>query len=439
MEQSVRIARKKAVLFFTVLLLLHTAFAQTTPELIFRNPVLQSGTAGQDGAAYRFANITTGMDGILKIKKRSSAAVQLADIDVPNLGWDKALQPQLGISGNVPANQLWWMQFELTFVKTGTMERKKMKDFVVTSLDIDGDGVSIREFVQMAKMKSLAYSSYTFLKTGTTLPYGLLNASDDGGDDDNKKGTDNMILGPVSNFTDIDTSATAVMATYTYEDKDDITFVIGATSGSAVSNAGLRLNSLWFKSFSLAPQKTLPLKLETFSTAYTGGNVSLNWKTVSERDFSHFVIERSTDGKSYADIALVFSAGGMQENSYSYKDKSVTMPNGVAYYRLRLVDEDRTFSYSTVSAVHAKEAATKAIAVYPNPAKTSVSVSLPDAWRSKTVNLKLYNSTGAVKESKDITGAGATADLAISNLPTGVYIVKADCNGETAQRMVLKN
>lgn len=444
MEQSVRTARKKTVLFFAVLLLLHTGFAQTAPELVFRNPVLESGNAAQDGAVYRFGNITAGMDGLLKIKGRSGATVELADIDLPNLGWDKALQPQLGIRGNVPAAQTWWMEFELTFVKTGTTDKSKLKDFVVTSLDIDGDGVSIQEFVQMNKMKSMAYSSYTFLKTGTTLPGSLFGTSGSGisgsGDSYNLSGTDNMILGPVTNFTDIDTAATAVMATYTYEDKDAITFVIGATSGSAISNAGLRLNSLWFKSFSLAPQpKILPLTLQSFSTTYAGGAVTLSWKTASEKAFSHFVIERSVDGKSYSDIALVFGNGGTQENAYSYKDKSVAMPAGVAYYRLRMVDEDRTFSYSTVSAVHVKEGKNDALAVYPNPTANSISVGLPDAWRSKQVSLKLYNSTGVLKQNKDIKTAGASADLLLTNLPAGVYIVQAACNGKTAQRVVLKN
>lgn len=449
MELSVRINLKKAALSLAAFLFFHAAFAQAVPELVFRNPVLEQGVAGQNNAVYRFSAITDGVDGLLKIKKRSDSTVVLSDIDLYrdpvtaiNYGWDKALQPRLGRTGNVPANQNWWMQFELKFVKPGTTDRKKIKDFVVTSLDIDGDNVSIREYVQMDKIKSLAYSPVTYLKTGTAIASSLLSQIEgDGSDSYNLAGTDNMILGPVSNFTDIDTAATAVMATYTYEDKDAITFVIGGTSGAAISNAGVRLNSLWFKSFSLAPQfSTLPLKLETFSTTYTDKAVVLNWKTTSEKDFSHFVIERSVDGKSYSDVAMVFSAGGLQENMYSYKDKAVKMPAGVAYYRLRMVDEDRTFSYSFVSAVHlSKNGKTTAIAVYPNPAKSSVSVSLPDAWQGKAISLKIYNSTGAVKTSKEIRRASAMTDVAINDLPTGIYIVEAACNGEAAQKMILKN
>lgn len=443
MELSVRFTFKKTFLSLTVCLLLHSAFAQTAPELIFRNPTLESGTAGQDGAVYRFGNITTGIDGLLQIKGRSGTAVVLNNIDLPNLGWDKALQPQLGITGNVPANQSWWMQFELKFVQSGTTKKSKLKDFVVTSLDVDGDGVSIREFVQMDKMKSMNYSTVTYLKTGTAINTSLLSqvdASSDGSDSYNLTGTDNMILGPVSNFVDIDTSATSVMATYTYENKDAITFMIGATSGSVVSNAGMRLNSLWFKQFSLAPVSTLPLKLETFSTAYVDKAVVLNWKTTSERDFSHFVIERSVDGKSYSDIALVFAAGGTAENIYSYKDKTAAMQAGIAYYRLRMVDEDRSFSYSFVSSVHlSKNEKITSIDVYPNPTKNSVSISVPGSWQGKTINLKIYNGTGALKTNKEIRLAGASADIALSNLPTGIYIVEAAYNGEAARKMILKN
>lgn len=36
------------------------------------------------------------------------------------MGFDKGLQPQLGVQGNVPAFNNWWMKFQVNFVTAGT-------------------------------------------------------------------------------------------------------------------------------------------------------------------------------------------------------------------------------------------------------------------------------------------------------------------------------
>lgn len=384
MAQSVHITFKKfkkAALSLMAFLLLHSAFAQSVPELVFRNPVLEQGVAGQDDAVYRFYNIRNGIDGLLKIKKRSNAAVELEDIDVADIGWDNALQPRLGISGRTQ-EQSWWMQFELTFVQSHSTRQVTLEHFVATPIDVDGDNVAVREFLQMNETKDIAYSSLTCLKTGTALPEPIISALNNGGDDHNfnTSGTGNIVVGPVTSFADMDTAATAVMATYTYENKNAITFIMGVTSDGAAGNAGmagLRLHSLWFKNFSLAPQKTRSVNLETFSAIYAGKVIKLNWKTASEQGFSHFVIERSVDGRTYSDIALIRATGSEGKSTYSYKDKPVLMSAGIAYYRLRIIDAHRLASYSSVSAVYAKDGknATK-VAVFSNPVEGNISIGL---------------------------------------------------------------
>lgn len=53
----------QALLFAFIFLLIAIIHLRAqTPELVFRNPVLKSGTANQQGAIYRFSDITTGVD-----------------------------------------------------------------------------------------------------------------------------------------------------------------------------------------------------------------------------------------------------------------------------------------------------------------------------------------------------------------------------------------
>src|SRR6195952_5239096 len=112
--------------------------AQATQELIFDKPVLQSGAAGADGAIYRFPSVAPGTDALVKINGRSSAMVQLVTIDLTNTGFVKSFQPQVtyGSNNTSPAgNTEWWMEFQISFVKTATNTAATVSAFNVTGLD----------------------------------------------------------------------------------------------------------------------------------------------------------------------------------------------------------------------------------------------------------------------------------------------------------------
>lgn len=332
---------------FAFLSCLHSALAQPAPALVFKNPVLQEGVAGADGAVYRFGNVAAGTDGLLKIVKRSHAAVLLEDIDVADAGWAEALQPRLGMGGSIAANQSWWMQFELTFVQHGGMRKKPLNRFAATPIDVDGDNVGIREFLQLDAADDVAYAARTCLNTEAA-PF-----------DKPSGAASHTLVGPLSSFEGIDTAATAVMATYTYENKEVLTFVVGATSSGAIVGGGgmvgLRLASVWFKPFDLKAQAALPGTLESFAATCGRKAVRLHWQMAGEKHTGRFVVERSVNGRTYMSIASITAQGGKQ-GFYTYKDKErVMMPAGVVYYRLRLVEANGSVSYSPVSTVFAEE------------------------------------------------------------------------------------
>jgi hypothetical protein len=409
---------------------------QTVPELVFENSVLISGTAGSNGAEYRFPTVTTGIDAIIKIRRRSDASVTLTNIDVSNLGWSKAFQPQLGIVGNVPANQNWWMEFEVRFVETGTLQAKRINNFVVTSLDVDGDNASISEYTQMNGITSAEFCPVTYLQQRTPM---TLSADDNGKYAAEEKCV--FVQGPQENFTDIDISATSVMATYTYQNKEAISFFIGAKSTSVISNAGERLNCMWFKSFSLAQQRVLPLRLTSFNAVYDAKNVVLDWTTDFEKDFSHFIIERSLDGKNFKEVALVFSNGDAeQKTTYRFKDAIVNSPDGTLLYRLRFVENSKETYYSQIRVVRLQKEQNKVqISTFPNPAADQVTVSLPALWQGKTVAVELFNANGSRVQNLQLKNAGSAEILKLNNLPRGFYVVQATCNNETAQQRIVKN
>ena len=68
--------------------------------------------------------------------------------------------------------------------------------------------------------------------------------------------------------------------------------------------------------------------------------VDLKWSTHSDKDVSHFSIEKSTDGKNYNQAGIVFAFGNTSETmNYPFTDKNINANQaGVIYYRLSSVD-----------------------------------------------------------------------------------------------------
>src|ERR1700753_2605639 len=85
---------KQVTLIVIMLTVAVLSFSQSLiPHLSFRNGSLVSGTDKADGAVYRFSNVTTGVDALLKINGRSSTNVVLNDLDINSTGYDSAFQP----------------------------------------------------------------------------------------------------------------------------------------------------------------------------------------------------------------------------------------------------------------------------------------------------------------------------------------------------------
>jgi hypothetical protein len=428
----------KTTALFTAILVSITSFTQIVPELVFSNPVLISGQAGQNGAKYRFPNVISGpnaLDAIVQIKGRSSSSVILKNIDNSSDGWNKAFQPELGINGSISPNAHWWMEFRMEFVEAGTNNKKKIDKFVITSLDVDGDGNTVREWIQMKKVKTLTTSTTNYLVTN------LLNLITDLLDFNNS-GCDAEILGPTRNFSSIDTSATAVMATYEYEEKDRIEFRLGGKkSNSHASAAGMRMNSLWFKQFSLEPPlTTLPVKLIDFNASLKQSNVDLTWTTAGEENSSHFDIERSLDGSNYNSVGIVFSNGNTNEiKKYSFSNDVRNLQSTAIYYRLKAVDIDGYVEYSDVRIIRLQSKDVLAMSMFPNPAVNEVRVTLPSNWQGKDVRFAIYNQSGVEVSKLARTNASQTETIQVDRLVKGFYIIKASCGIETAQQKLLKN
>ena len=79
-----------------------------------------------------------------------------------------------------------------------------------------------------------------------------------------------------------------------------------------------------------------------FTAMLNNTKADLKWTTASENNLSHFILEKSTDGKDFKAACVVFAYGNTSElMNYNFSDKNINLSQaGVIYYRLRSVDNN---------------------------------------------------------------------------------------------------
>jgi hypothetical protein len=397
--------------------------------LTFKNPTLASGTAGSDGAIYRFPSVGANVDALVTINGRSSSLVKLDTLDVTSTGFDKAFQPLVSYNnGNVTGPASWWMEFIVTFVQSGTSTPIVQDTLNATALDVDGDGSVLQE-----QFTAFGIATYT-LNTPTSLSAGSVSG-----------GT--IFTGPTTNSVGIDTSATKVMVTLNYSNATSVKFRYGGqvTSTTKSTTSGARYNSIWFKTFRFTAAKvnTLPVMFASFTAQLNNSTnkTLLNWATNTELNANHFVVERSADGSNYDDVAVVFAQEGNSNSlrQYNYSDDISNVNSSLVYYRLRVVDIDGNSQYTDVELIRlSKQNELSNILVYPNPAQSQLRITIPDSWQGKSISYNIYNVHGSLLKQKLTSNAGQTELMNIADLPVGIYIVKAVNGDQTSIKRIVK-
>lgn len=198
----------------------------------------------------------------------------------------------------------------------------------------------------------------------------------------------------------------------------------GATAGSA----GTIATNLTGAALSRVPLHciTLPVSFLGLTAAKNDDAVNLNWQVSYEINTLKYIVERSTDGINFSDIGSTpFREGNAQNNAYQYTDNDLPAISGTIYYRIRELDVDGSVVYSKIVSVQQNTLAGK-LSVYPNPARTSVTVSFNHS-AAGMVSLRLFDLKGSLMWQQQQVAAAGQNNVQIDyirNLPAGVYILQ---------------
>lgn len=394
-----------------------------SPDLKFANPVLVSGTALSEGAIYKFPNVTTGIDCYINLVKLNGGAT-LISMETPNQGYADAWQPIINGPGTPSGNKS-WIDWDISF-KTTAGDTYAFPCLDLSAIDIDGDNYTIGEFVESDGQVSYSLPSPTLL-TITNMGSGRIEAQ-----------------ASITNRPGIDTMAQDARIGFLYNGQSNIQLKLGSKVLNGPGGATQRLNCMYFKKIILTSYSVLPVKYISFTAVAIEKKVDLNWLTDNEVNNNYFEVERSFDGTNFSSIGMIMDGFGNGSNkSYRMSDNDkVLAGKEIAYYRLKQVDVNSRFSYSSVVMVRLQANKGITMQVSPNPFTDNLSIHFKAAANG-TGLINMQNVTGQSVATKNMIFGKGDNTIQIANLgglPKGVYVAKVIVNGMVADNQkIIKN
>ena len=168
------------------------------------------------------------------------------------------------------------------------------------------------------------------------------------------------------------------------------------------------------------PGGPLPLTWLSFGAMQNNGEVKITWETSQEYNVHHFEVQRSANNIEFTPIGTVEPG----HTHYQYIDKQPVQ--GINYYRVRSVDVDGAWSYSTIATVNIKEGTNIISSLYPNPGNGNITLQLQGDVQGKVFMqvLDQYGRTVLTKQLGDKFTTRFITHLNLSGLPKGNYILK---------------
>lgn len=128
------------------------------------------------------------------------------------------------------------------------------------------------------------------------------------------------------------------------------TFSGSFSDGTSIGFNLYALSSQQPGNYSFRESNMLPAQLGSFAAESKNYKPDLKWTTISETNLSRFEIERSFDGSVFTKIGEVSATNTSSLVNYEYLDTGLTTI-AKAYYRLKVIESNGQFSYSSVIAV----------------------------------------------------------------------------------------
>lgn len=202
------------------------------------------------------------------------------------------------------------------------------------------------------------------------------------------------------------------------------------TLGSSTGTTHNEIASAYQSNGVYRANAALPVKFQALDAKAVNSAVSLKWNVATEENLSGYSIERSTDGRNFSQISFVGASG---QSDYSFVDSK---PTTTAYYRIKSVDLNGRYGYSTVALVKSGKS-TIVLKAFPSPVIKSVSIQHPTATAGTSISVSSADGR-IMKTIVPATGMQQT-EIDLSAAKAGLYLVRFNSgNGESETLKILK-
>lgn len=168
----------------------------------------------------------------------------------------------------------------------------------------------------------------------------------------------------------------------------------------------------------------LPVELTDYGLDVTGSTVDIHWSTAQEVNNRYFILQRSADGQTFADLDTVPSAGS-GGHIYAYYDEHPLSGNN--FYRLEQVDIGGEVTFFGVLRASFGSATGSAFIISPNPARSMINLQLTSKEEG-TIHASIVDVQGRVLQTLLFNKQGQqwTQAVNVGMLSPGSYFIRLD-------------
>ena len=180
----------------------------------------------------------------------------------------------------------------------------------------------------------------------------------------------------------------------------------------------------------------LPLTLLNFNVAKQNAAAFISWQTANEVNTAYFDVLRSGDGIHFTSIARVQAnnVSGLK-NDYSYTDDLTGSAPGVVYYRLQMVDQNGSYSFSKINHITIGADGSQ-MRIFPNPAHSYFVISNYAIADAANATVVVKDVSGRILISQKFTNDSQQM-VNIASLSKGIYMVSVVANGNVQTKKLL--
>jgi len=218
----------------------------------------------------------------------------------------------------------------------------------------------------------------------------------------------------------------------------DVIGVAGVTTGNAAAGSVTwnGTQSASFGAFAIGStnfQNPLPVLINYFTGTKQNGDHLLSWKlTCNSSPTANMILERSSDGRSYAAVYNITVTALQCQQPFRYTDANPAA--GINYYRLKVTDANGKITYSSLVSLINGNNGFDVMNISPNPVTGGRFNLKVSAAQPASIEIVITDMQGRIlkKQSASLIAGFTEVPVNVSGLAGGTYQVSVYSAGERA-------